>query len=196
MVHELCFGKRSNRRKMYINQSRKINKPRTAQVGAPLKIQKRKLVNICLKQQKAILLNQKPNLALEKRKIKNKISNLWFLVKSRGASMKTAKTLVSEKLNSNEKFFRWICFDKNQYQRILNNLIVPKMLKRGPFEGFLTSILLQNIKKTEGGPFGDIKIFLKKVSQSRKNSRGHLVPSRFVCYVLNRKIEGGPFGIF
>ena len=36
---------------------------------------------------------------------------------------------------------------------ILNSLIVPKNLKEWTLRGFQTSIMSQNIKKIEGGPF-------------------------------------------
>ena len=45
---------------------------------------------------------------------------------------------------------------------VLNSLIVPKNLKGGTFWDFQTSIMFQNIKKVEGGPFGTIKKFSKK----------------------------------
>ena len=47
-----------------------------------------------------------------------------------------------------------------------------KKCKRGSFLDFLTYIPLQNIKKLEGGPFGNNKKFRKKVAQSRKNPKG------------------------
>ena len=46
--------------------------------------------------------------------------------------------------------------------KILNSLIVPKNVKGEPFGIFLTSILLQNIKKNEGRHFGAIKQFSKR----------------------------------
>ena len=39
------------------------------------------------------------------------------------------------------------------------SLIVPKNLKKGTLWGFLTFVLLQDIKQREGGPFVDIKKF-------------------------------------
>ena len=45
---------------------------------------------------------------------------------------------------------------------ILNSLIVPKNLKGGTLWDFQTSIMFQNIKKIEWGPFGTIKKFSKK----------------------------------
>ena len=44
--------------------------------------------------------------------------------------------------------------------------------KRGTLWDLLTYIQLQNIKKLEGGPFGDIKNFRRKVAQCRKKSKG------------------------
>ena len=63
--------------------------------------------------------------------------------------------------------------------KILKNLIVPKKkeIERGTLWVFLTYILLQNIKKLEGGPFEDIE----NVSQCRKKNerRDPLVSSGF-----------------
>ena len=54
--------------------------------------------------------------------------------------------------------------------RILNSLIVPKILKKGTLWDFLTFVLLQNIKKIERRTlWGHLKNFEKKVSQSRKS---------------------------
>ena len=51
----------------------------------------------------------------------------------------------------------------------------------GTLLDLLTYIPLQNIKKLEGGPFGDIKYFLKKkVAQCQKKSKGG--PLRHVRY--------------
>ena len=55
----------------------------------------------------------------------------------------------------------------------MSSLIVPKNLKEGTFWVFLTTIMLQNIKKKEGETFGDFRKFAKKVS-SEKNG-GSLV---------------------
>ena len=46
---------------------------------------------------------------------------------------------------------------------------VEKKLKGGTLWDFPTSILSQNGKKIEGGPFGEKNFFRKKVSQCRKN---------------------------
>ena len=51
------------------------------------------------------------------------------------------------------------------------NLTVPKKLKGGTLWDFPTSILSQNSKKSEGGPFGE-KNFPEKVSQCQKNWKG------------------------
>ena len=45
---------------------------------------------------------------------------------------------------------------------ILNTLIVPKNQKKGTLWDFQPSIMFQNIKKIEGGPFGTIKKFSKQ----------------------------------
>ena len=47
---------------------------------------------------------------------------------------------------------------------------MPKKTEK--FWDFSTSILSENIKKIEGGPFGQKVFFEKKVSQSRKYSKG------------------------
>ena len=53
--------------------------------------------------------------------------------------------------------------------RILNSLIVPKILKKGTLWDFLTIVLLQNVKKIERRTlWRHLKNFEKKVSQSRK----------------------------
>ena len=50
--------------------------------------------------------------------------------------------------------------------RFLNGVTVPKNVKGGPFAIFLTSIVLQDIKKIEGGTLWG-KISIQKVSKSR-----------------------------
>ena len=62
---------------------------------------------------------------------------------------------------------------------------MPKKLKGMTLWDFSTSILLQNSKNVEGGPFGGIK--LKKVAQCRKKSKGgsFRVSSGIVCYAGN-----------
>ena len=58
-------------------------------------------------------------------------------------------------------------FPKNFLMRFLNSVTVPKNVKGGTLCDFLTSIVLQNIKKKlKGGPFGE-KISIQKVSKSR-----------------------------
>ena len=59
--------------------------------------------------------------------------------------------------------------------RSFDSLIVPKNLKEETLWNFLTFVLLQNIKKMKGGPFGDIKKF-SKIS-------------------LNKPKRGGGFGV-
>ena len=53
------------------------------------------------------------------------------------------------------------------FMRFLNSVTVPKNVKGGTLCDFLTSIVLQNIKKFNGGPFGE-KYSIQKVSKSRK----------------------------
>ena len=61
--------------------------------------------------------------------------------------------------------------------RIFNSLIVPKNLKEETLLNFLTFVLLQNIKKMKGGPFGDIKKFSKISLKKPKRGEGesHIV---------------------
>ena len=61
---------------------------------------------------------------------------------------------------------------------------MPKKTERGTLWDFSTSILSQNIKKMQGGPFVEKFFFEKKVSQCRKkNERGEsLVSPGMVCY--------------
>ena len=56
--------------------------------------------------------------------------------------------------------------------RIFNSLIVPKNLKEETLLNFLTFVLLQNIKKMKGGPFGDIKKFSKISLKKPKREEG------------------------
>ena len=51
---------------------------------------------------------------------------------------------------------------------ILNSLIVPKNLKGGSFGIFKHLLCSKLSKKIEGGPFGTIKKFSKKVSVPKK----------------------------
>ena len=57
---------------------------------------------------------------------------------------------------------------KKRKMKILNSLIVPKILNGGYF-GIFNIHVAAKFRKTEEGPFADIKIFSKKVSQSRNN---------------------------
>ena len=54
---------------------------------------------------------------------------------------------------------------------------VPKNLKEETLWNFLTFVLLQNIKKMKGGPFGDIKKFSKISIKKPKRGEGesHIV---------------------
>ena len=66
---------------------------------------------------------------------------------------------------------------------------MPKKLKGGTFLDFSTSILSQNSKKIEGGPFGENFFPEKKSRNAEKTERSDpLVSSGIVCYVAN------PFG--
>ena len=56
--------------------------------------------------------------------------------------------------------------------RIFNSLTVPKNLKEETLLNFLTFVLLQNIRKMKGGPFGDIKKFSKKSLKKPKRGEG------------------------
>ena len=80
-------------------------------------------------------------------------------------------------------------FEKKSRLRILNNLIVPKVPKKGTLLGFLTSVLLQNIKK--GDSLGTFKKLRKKVSQSRKVSEPKKVKT-FCFGILVKKIRAYP----
>ena len=67
-----------------------------------------------------------------------------------------------------------------------------KNVKKGTLWDLLTYVLLQNIKKLEGGSFGDIeKISKKKSNSPKKINRGPLVSFGFVCYVKKGKHERG-----
>ena len=68
------------------------------------------------------------------------------------------------------------------------SLTMPKKLKGGTIWDFSKSILSKNIKKLKVGPFGEKKIFEKKVSQSRKYS---LAPLSFLndIKILLRKLR-------
>ena len=58
-----------------------------------------------------------------------------------------------------------------------------KKLKGGTLWDFSTSILSQNIKKMQGGPFGEKFFFEKKSRSAEKNERGEsLVSPGMVCY--------------
>ena len=67
---------------------------------------------------------------------------------------------------------------------------MPKNL-RGAISDFLTFILLQDIKKFKGGPFGDIKKLSKSQSQKQIKWGDPLVSSGFVVYVKKVKNERG-----
>ena len=58
--------------------------------------------------------------------------------------------------------------------------------KRGTLWDLLTYIQSQNIKKLEGGPFGDITYFEKKSHSAEKIQRG-ILQARPVLYVSLKK---------
>ena len=67
------------------------------------------------------------------------------------------------KIRESKKFSRKI--------RILNTLIVPKILKKGTLWDFLTFVLLQNMKKIERRTlWGHLKNFEKKSHKAEKKS--------------------------
>ena len=70
--------------------------------------------------------------------------------------------------------------------RIFNSLIVPKNLKEETFGNFLTFVLLQNIKKMKGGPFGDIKKFSKISLRKPKRGRGSLIVEKSENLLLRK----------
>ena len=57
---------------------------------------------------------------------------------------------------------------KTENENFEHSLIVPKYLKGETLSAFWHIILLQNVKKIEGGSFGDTKKNSKKVAQCRK----------------------------
>ena len=60
---------------------------------------------------------------------------------------------------------------------------MPKKTEKGDLWDFSTSILSQNIKKMQAGPFGENFFFRKKASQCRKKIKGDpLVSPGMVCY--------------
>ena len=66
--------------------------------------------------------------------------------------------------------------------------------KRGTLMDVIAYILLQNIKKLEGGPFGHIKKFLKKSRAVPKKIQGDpLGTSGFVGFLEKVKNEKGTF---
>ena len=81
---------------------------------------------------------------------------------------------------------------ENQNNKILRggplrekSLTMPKETQRGDPLRFLTSILSQNIKQNEGGPFGDF--FSKKTSHNaEKSERGPFSLARY-CTLQEKK---------
>ena len=63
-----------------------------------------------------------------------------------------------------------------------------KKVKGGTLWDFLTSILSQNIKKMQGGPFGENFFSEKKSRSAEKNERGEsLVSPGMVCYAKKQE---------
>ena len=71
-----------------------------------------------------------------------------------------------------------------------------KTCKRGTLLVLLTYILLQNIKKIQGGTlWGHLKNFKKKVAQCQKNPKRDLLgTSGFLGFLEKAIMKGGPFG--
>ena len=92
------------------------------------------------------------------------------------------------KIHSVAKFQKIGDFEKFRKQKLRNfngSLIAPKDLKKGTLWDFSTFVLLQDIKD-KGGPFVDIKNFLKKKQKMR------ILNSLIVPKILKK----GPFEIF
>ena len=85
-----------------------------------------------------------------------------------------------------EKHFRKKSEKKQIFEK--NLTMSKKKLKGGTLWDFPTSILTQNSKKIEGGPFGEIVFRKKSLAVPKKNEKGALW-SRPVWYVTrkNRK---------
>ena len=62
--------------------------------------------------------------------------------------------------------------EENKFSFSGKNLTMPKKTERGALWDFSTSILSQNIKKMQGGPFGEKNFSKKNVSQCRKKMKG------------------------
>ena len=73
--------------------------------------------------------------------------------------------------------------------RFLTSVTVPKNVKGRTLWDFLTSILLQNIKTNEGGPFGAIEKFSKKpkkiLSEKHQDSQRGILSMFDVFVVLD-----------
>ena len=119
-------------------------------------------------------------------------------------SKKTSKCQVLFYSTRNSKFFERIFFRKNYILKKIDRVArrgslvrAPgalkshnaKKLKGGTLWDFLTSILSQNIKKMQGGPFGEKIFFRKKSLAVPKKMKGGSLWSRPVWYVTrkNRK---------
>ena len=65
---------------------------------------------------------------------------------------------------------------------------MPKKLEGWTLWDFLTSILSQNIKKMQGGPFGENFFRKKSLAVPKKNERGEpLVSPGMVCYAKKQE---------
>ena len=73
--------------------------------------------------------------------------------------------------------------------RIFNSLIVPKNLKEETFGNFLTFVLLQNIKKMKGGPFGDIKKIFEKSQKAEKGGGGVSLSKKVKIFCFEKLVK-------
>ena len=64
---------------------------------------------------------------------------------------------------------------------------MPKKTEGGPFWDFSTSILSQNIKKLQGGPFGENFLSKKILAVPKKNERGDPLVSPGMVYYAEKQ---------
>ena len=105
---------------------------------------------------------------------------------------RTSKVSAISKAQKAQNIFFWKkleIFEKKYFKKSHS----AEKCKRGTLLDLLTYIPLQNTKKLEGGPFGDIEKFSKKVAQCRKKTqRGDpIVSSGFVGFLEKEKNERG-----
>ena len=81
---------------------------------------------------------------------------------------------------------------KTKFSFSRKNLTMPKKTERGTLWDFLTSILSQNIKKMQGGPFGEKFCFEKTSRSAEKKERGE--PSVSSVRYVTRKNSKNLFG--